>query len=100
VSALPKAITRSDPARVEIEWEDGRKTRYTAAELRGICPCAQCVDELTGVRLDPTTVPADLTQNGVELVGHYAITIRFSDGHQTGIYPFSMLLENDPQRTE
>ena len=42
------------------------------------------------------SVPTDLTQSGVELVGNYAISIRFSDGHQTGIYPFRMLRENDP----
>jgi len=94
----PRTITRSDPTRIEIEWDDAHTTTYTPAQLRGLCPCAQCVDEVSGVRThDPSSVPADLTQSGVELVGNYAITIRFSDGHQTGIYPFRMLRENDPR---
>jgi len=94
----PRTITRSDPTRIEIEWADAHTTTYTPAQLRGLCPCAQCVDEVSGVRThDPASVPADLTQSGVELVGNYAITIRFSDGHQTGIYPFRMLRENDPR---
>ena len=94
---VPRTITRSDPTKIEIEWEDARTSTFTPAELRGICPCAQCVDEVTGVRHhDPASVPADLTQSGVELVGNYAISIRFSDGHQTGIYPFRMLRERTP----
>ncbi len=94
----PRTITRSDPTKIEIEWSDAHTTTYTAAELRGLCPCANCVDEVSGIRThDVGSVPLDLTQAGVELVGNYAITIRFSDGHQTGIYPFRMLRENDPQ---
>ena len=97
-STAPTAITRSIPGRIEIDWDDGAKTVYSAAELRGMCPCAQCVNEVTGVRMhDPASVPDELTQVDVRLVGHYAISIRFSDGHDTGIFPFRMLRERDPQ---
>jgi DUF971 family protein len=96
-STTPRVIRRSDPTRVEIEWDDGERTVFTAAELRSLCPCANCVDELSGVRRhDPASVPADLTQVDVRLVGNYAIAARFSDGHETGIYPFRMLRANDP----
>ena len=95
--AFPRTITRSDPTRVTLEWEDGHETVYTAAQLRGLCPCARCVDETTGIRVhDPDTVAADLTHTDVALVGNYAISIRFSDGHDTGIYPFQMLRAKDP----
>lgn len=97
-STQARRITRSDPARLEIEWDDGHHTLYTAAQLRGLCPCARCVNELTGVRMhDAHAVPDDLTHTDVQLVGRYAITIRFADGHDTGIYPFAMLRANDPQ---
>lgn len=97
-SSRPKAITRSDPTRVEVEWDDGVHTRFTAAELRRLCPCARCVNELTGERmLDPASVPDDLTQSDLALVGHYAISLRFSDGHHTGIYSFPFLRANDPR---
>ena len=93
----PRAITRTDPSQVIIEWDDGRSTVYSAAELRAICPCAKCVDELTGMRiLDPVSVPADLTQSNLSLVGNYALSLVFSDGHNTGIYPWRMLRDRDP----
>jgi DUF971 family protein len=95
--ATPKIIRRSDPSLVEIEWTDGRKTVYTPAQLRGLCPCAGCVSETTGVRMnDPANVPADLRQFDLAMVGNYAITMRFSDGHHTGIYTYEYLRENDP----
>ncbi len=99
MSPRPRTITRSDPSRVEIEWEDGERTAFSAAELRSICPCAACVDELTGARRhDPGSVPDGLTHLEVRLVGNYALTIRFSDGHSTGIYPFGMLWEHARER--
>ena len=52
----------------------------------------QCIHELTGQPLlDPATVPDDMTQGDVRLVGNYAIAIQFSDGHDTGIYTFDHL---------
>lgn len=29
--------------------------------------------------------------NGAELVGDYAVTLSFDDGHGTGIYPYELL---------
>ena len=91
----PRKITRTDPSRIEFEWDNGEKTVLSAVELRAMCPCAACVDELTGVRrLDPSSVPADLLTSNVRLVGNYALTMAFTDGHMTGIYPFPMLWEH------
>lgn len=97
-STTPTVITRSDPTRIEVEWSDGHKTSFTAAQLRALCPCAMCVSETSGERMhDPATVPADLTQAEAKMVGHYALTMRFSDGHHTGIYTFPFLRHNDPK---
>lgn len=99
-SSSPKVIRRSDPTRVEIEWADGWKSVFSAAELRGLCPCAECVSETTGRRLiDPANVPADLTQSGLAMVGNYAISMHFSDGHHTGIYTFEYLRRSDPRES-
>ena len=93
----PTVIRRSDPLRVEIEWSDGTQSAFRAAELRRLCPCAMCVNEYTGIRtLTPETVPDDLTQSDLALVGHYAITLRFSDGHHTGIFTFPYLRAHAP----
>jgi len=94
----PLVIRRSDPGKLEIEWADGHRTSYTAAELRGVCPCAGCINEVTGVRMhDPASVPASLTQSDVRFVGNYAIALQFSDGHHTGIFPFRYLRDHDPK---
>lgn len=96
-SAQPRVIVRSDPRQVAIEWLDGHRTVYAAARLRAICPCARCVNELTGVRMhDPDSVPPDLTHTAVRLVGNYAVSLTFSDGHDTGIYSYQFLRDNDP----
>lgn len=97
----PKTITTSDPARIEIEWDDGHRTLYTPAQLRAICPCAACVDEVTGIRThDPATVAPDLTQSDARLVGNYALALQFSDGHHTGIFTFKRLRREDPALAE
>ena len=93
----PLVIQRSDPRKIQVDWADGHHTSYSSAELRRLCPCAHCVSETTGQRiLDPASVPDYLTHLDVRMVGNYAIAIRFSDGHETGIYPFRMLREADP----
>jgi DUF971 family protein len=93
----PLVIRRSDPRRLEVEWADGHTTTYATRELRGLCPCARCVNEVTGVRMhDPSAVAEDLEHSDVRFVGNYALTLRFSDGHDTGIFPFRFLRENDP----
>ena len=88
----PIVIRRSEPSRVEIDWSDGSATSLSAAELRRLCPCARCVDEVSGVRtLDPGSIPDELTQVDVKLTGNYAITVEFSDGHHTGIFTWRLL---------
>lgn len=42
------------------------------------------------------TVPEGVRPLGIELVGNYALSIRWSDGHATGIYAFRSLREDRP----
>jgi DUF971 family protein len=75
-----------------VAWSDGREDYIPARTLRLACPCAACVDEMTGRRtLDPARVPADVRIERWEPVGHYAIGIVWSDGHTTGIYSNTLL---------
>jgi DUF971 family protein len=41
-----------------------------------------------------------LTALSAELVGNYAIRVRFSDGHETGIYSWTYLRTIDPKAGE
>jgi DUF971 family protein len=90
---VPRAIERRDDG-ILIEWDTaGHQWFYPARELRLACPCAACVDEMTGRRLlDPDTVPADVRPASIGLVGAYGLKVRWSDGHDTGIYGFTRLL--------
>jgi DUF971 family protein len=75
-----------------IVWEDGHESYYPGHYLRCACPCAQCVDEMSGKKvLKDDSVPEDVRPLEVRPVGHYAVTIRWSDGHDTGIYSFERL---------
>jgi ATP-binding protein involved in chromosome partitioning len=94
---LPHAITRRDDG-ILIEWDrSGHEGFYPARELRLACPCAACVEEMTGRRLlDPGAVPSDVRPASIELVGAYGLRVRWSDGHATGIYTFERLRRDCP----
>lgn len=93
-SPSPLVITKSAPESLTVEWADGKTTHVSAAALRRICPCAHCVNEHTGVRmLDPDSIPDDLTQTDVVLVGNYALRVTFADNHNTGLFTWSLLYE-------
>ena len=50
------------------------------------------MDELTGRRiLRPEDVPEDAHPTAIHYVGRYALQFVWSDGHDTGIYPFDYL---------
>jgi ATP-binding protein involved in chromosome partitioning len=99
LSTQPTVIERSVPRQVKIEWADGVTSAFSAADLRRVCPCAACVSEATGLRThDPATVSDDLEQNNLHLVGNYAVSMQFSDGHSTGIFTFQFLRRLDEQR--
>jgi DUF971 family protein len=90
--ATPRTITKSDPTRLVIEWSDGVTHDLPAPRLRDACPCARCVDEHTGAqRYDKRSTPAELTTTNVALCGHYALSVDFSDGHNTGIFTWDRL---------
>jgi DUF971 family protein len=77
---------------VGIVWDDGREDVLPVRLLRQRCPCAGCVDEMTGKRtLKVEQVPKSISIESWDRVGNYAFKIRFSDGHDTGIYSFSLL---------
>lgn len=89
----PKEIGPTpDGSRLRIDWEDGAHSILAPFDLRVACPCAGCVDELTGKPiLDPSNVHAAVYPQAIHYVGRYALQFMWSDGHNTGIYPFEYL---------
>jgi DUF971 family protein len=54
---------------------------------------------MSGARtLDPDSIPTEIWPTTIELVGHYAISIIWSDAHATGIYTFARLREMSEEK--
>jgi ATP-binding protein involved in chromosome partitioning len=94
---IPYAINRRDDGLL-IEWDAaGHEAFFPARTLRLTCPCAACVDEMSGrALLDPTGIPGDVRPLSLTLVGAYGLRVQWSDGHGTGIYTFERLLASCP----
>lgn len=83
---------------LRITWSDGQVHRYAPRELRDACPCATCREKRNAPPPPPTQLPiisesemAPLRIVGMKPVGNYAYSIKFSDGHDTGIYTLESL---------
>jgi ATP-binding protein involved in chromosome partitioning len=95
--AMPDEIVGLLLSKITIRWPDGHTTAYPARDLRLRCRCAMCIEETSGrPLLDPTTVPPTVRAKAINLVGQYANSISWSDGHDTGIYNFRDLRANCP----
>lgn len=89
---VPQKITlAADRRSLLLDWGDGRADCASAAALREACRSSRSVR----ARVDGWAVPAgpDLTIVDVRPVGHYAVNLVFSDGHDRGIYPWAYLRE-------
>jgi ATP-binding protein involved in chromosome partitioning len=96
-SLEPEEISLSLLGELLVRWPDGERGVFTPYTMRVNCGCASCVDENTGTRLlDPASVSDEIRFLSVQPVGRYAVTAQFSDGHSTGIYPFTKLREMQP----
>lgn len=88
----PKRITPFPNGEIGIAWDDGHETYLSSYDLRCACPCAMCIDEMSGRKtLDDTKIGADVHAQSIEPVGQYGVGIRWSDGHDTGIYTYKNL---------
>jgi len=87
-----KRLWRVDDRTLGVAYVDGVMGGIDVVTLRLACPCAYCVDEVTGRRiLQPEDVPDTVRPVRVRTVGHYAVQVVFSDGHDTGVYTHRFL---------
>lgn len=75
---------------VTLTWPDGHVSRFGLEELRTNCPCAFCRN-LRDQGQAAWVPGTELSVAGAELVGNWGLQFRWNDGHQTGIYPWSVL---------
>ncbi|MFA9478611.1 gamma-butyrobetaine hydroxylase-like domain-containing protein [Phycisphaerales bacterium AB-hyl4] len=104
----PKHIDLKKDTALTLHWSDGRVSVYPIDYLRRMSPSADARELREEMRKNPLAVlptsaggtGGPLIAEGVELVGNYALRVRFSDGHDTGIYSWQYLREIDPDQPE
>ena len=94
---MPEEIVGLLRSTITFKWPDGHTSRFRARDLRLACRCAMCIEETSGRELlDPASVPETVRAKSISLVGQYAVSFEWTDGHSTGIYNFRDLRANCP----
>ncbi len=97
----PTGLKIVDERELQIDWSDGQVRRYAFPALRDGCPCAGCREKRTheAAATNPLQLqvlsPAEarpIRVQSMRPVGNYAYSIIFSDGHDSGIFTFELLL--------
>lgn len=106
-ASTPQEITVSREQRqVSVRWQDGHHSLYGFDLLRRECPCAVCNDQRqrrsAAGGLDLLVVSGPILRSGevqatdVKPVGRYALHFAWSDGHESGIYTYTLLRDLCP----
>ena len=70
----------------------GESKMISAQKLRSECRCAACVEEFTGEQiLDKKNIPIDIHPTDIHPMGNYAVSVLWSDGHTSSVYPYEVL---------
>ena len=100
MNVQPQQLELINPDTLQIEWSDGETRQYRVDELRANCPCASCLEKKKAPPLTATSLPVITSAEAQPLriasmqpMGRYAYGIRFSDGHDTGLYTLESLRE-------
>lgn len=91
---LEKPEVTYDEKELHLTWPSGEKLSVENRKLRAGCQCAVCVDEHTGERkVHYEDIDADVKPEEIRPLGNYALYIKWSDGHATGFFPYSLIKE-------
>ncbi|MFP4373262.1 MAG: P-loop NTPase [Spirochaetaceae bacterium] len=91
---LEKPDVDYDDRELRLTWPSGETLSVEHRKLRASCRCAVCVDEHSGERkvhyedIDPDVKPQETRP-----LGNYALYIKWSDGHATGFFPYTLIKE-------
>lgn len=87
----PTAITLHQSTRVlEIGFDDGAQFRIPFELMRVYSPSAEVQGHGPGQEVLQTG-KREVGVDSIELVGHYALQPLFSDGHNSGLFPWELL---------
>jgi DUF971 family protein len=91
----PTKIKIRDNEYLDITWDDGKTRSIKLSNLRNNCPCAVCLaekDEWSSSYI-PLYTLEQLKITKIEIIGNYALGIKWEDGHDTGLYDYNYLLK-------
>lgn len=102
MSVTPISIDVSTTdGKLSIQWADGHAHQFTLFGLRKNCPCVMCrgghelMDQFEPgfFLVDPSEAPGGSTLSIQKIlpIGHHAIRIYWSDGHNDGMYRYENL---------
>ena len=74
---------------VTVEYDDGLVAEFGLLDLRRACPCAGCQGRREQGRA--AYEGESITVVDAELHGNWALSVRWSDGHDTGMFAWSYL---------
>jgi len=99
----PKDITIDRASStLQITWSDRHVSQFPLQWLRANCPCATCREERRAAALETDILKLSsgplpsMAIGDASLVGNYAIRLSWNDGHDSGIYAFSILRATCP----
>lgn len=85
-------FSKSDQ-RLDIIFDDGAAFSIPYKFLREESPSAENKGHGNGPPPPQPPIPDDISVNSADPVGRYAVRIKFTDGHQTGLYTWKLLRE-------
>lgn len=92
----PTQIKKIDNTALRVQWSDGKVSEIALTKLRDECPCANCKGESVMFESyipikTPFKAAGYYEIDRIEVMGNYAISIKWKDGHDTGIYTWDIL---------
>jgi len=91
---LPVKIELILNSTLSINWDNNTHSEISLLELRKACPCAVCASELEDFSHSYKVYRGNEVEiEDISIVGSYAISVTWKDGHNTGIYEFQYLID-------
>lgn len=92
----PTQIKKTENNSLSIKWSDDKISEISLTKLRDECPCVNCKGESVIFESyipikSPFKAVGFYEIDAIETVGNYAISIRWKDGHGTGIFSWDIL---------
>ena len=89
----PTKIKVRDKEYLDVTWDEAGLKSIKLSNLRSNCPCALChaeKDEWSASYI-PLYTKEQLAITQIKIVGTYAVSVEWEDGHNTGIYDYDYL---------